>query len=627
MSRQRTNDTLNVQIDKLSEAIESMMKEFNTLQTPRVLDSEIIRVKPENSIQVGLTGDVDLSDPDSFCKEPEYDPGKGELYFDRVSMIAEDFRSFEVRKEENSCETTFQSPWQISKVLEEICKRINERYKISLPFSDLEDFIGALQKVIEKQVECNLVDIHGFILTLCDIIQNEKPGSTRVPIGDSSLTLNIKERPRRRFQKPDYSVNYDAAIEKILQDKDLPEELKSIGRVKKNYLVSIDLEKLNSVSTDSLKEDLAHQLAEITLIKKKLVSQLEGLAKFSKQLRAKDIELIKLKENLQLERDELDFERNSVQDMEDCFNKKIKEIKKKINEACPEVCSSVELKPRLSCDMSASTGRFSPLVAAIRASTPISSNRPGEVDELSQLQSELNELESMPQDNSIQLRITRIKTQISAIRSATAICNSIRNSSGALTRGVEHKRNNSGSSVDLFQTPSSPMPPSGSSSPLVPDSLLNSSLSQKRTAPRPPAPGPRKAPQFKPKEAPDEVEIVLNQLKLQESRLQEREELIVEKENRLHRNWMKVPNGADLVGLVQKELNYLSIIKKEYEDKFEELNLELETFAKKNKEMRVKERELESRMIENGKDKKGLDEEKRSMEGKFEAILGLIESL
>ena len=627
MSRQRTNDTLNVQIDKLSEAIESMMKEFNTLQTPRVLDSEIIRVKPENSIQVGLTGDVDLSDPDSFCKEPEYDPCKVELYLERVSMISEDFRSFEVRKEENSCEDNFQSPWQISKVLEEICNRIQENYKISLPFSDLEDFIGALQKIIEKQVECNLVDIHGFILTLCDIIQNEKPGSTRVPIGDSSITLNIKERPRRRFQKPDYSVNYDVAIEKMLQDKDLPEELKSIGRVKKNYLVSIDLQKLNSVSSDSLKEDLAHQLAEVNLIKKKLVSQLEGLAKFSKQLRSKDIELIKLKETLQAEQEELEFERNSIQDMENCFNKKIKEIKKRINEACPEVTSSLELKPRLSCEHTASTGRFSPLVAAIRASTPVMANRPGEVDELAQLQSELYELEAMPQDNSVQLRITRLKTQISAIRSATAICNSIRNSTGGLTRIPDHKRTNSGSSTDLFQMPSSPMPRSGCSSPIVPDSLLNSSLSQKRTAPRPPAPGPRKAPPSKSKEAPDEVEIVLNQLKLQESRLKEREELISEKENRLHRTWMKVPNGADLVSLVQKELNYLSIIKKEYEDKFEDLNLELETFAKKNKEVRVKERELESRMIENGRDKKGLEEEKKLIEGKFEAILGLIESL
>ena len=627
MSRQRTNDTLNVQIDKLSEAIESMMKEFNTLQTPRVLDSEIIRVKPENSVHIGLTGDVDLSDPDSFCKEPEYDSGKIELYLDRVSMIAEDFRSFEVRKVENSCEDSFQSPWQISKVLEEICNRINENYNISLPFSDLEDFIGALQKVVEKQIDCNLVDIHGFILTLCDIIQNEKPGSTRVRLGDSRMTLNIKERPRRRFQKPDYSVNYDAAIEKLLQDKDLPEEVKSIGRVKKNYLVSIDLEKLDSISTDSLKEDLAHQLAEVNLIKKKLVAQIEGLAKFSKQLRSKDIELIKLKEFLQSEREELDFERKSIQEQEDSLNKKIQDIKRKINETCPEVTGSVELKPRLSYENSASTGRFSPLVAAIRASTPVMSTRPGEVDELSQLQGELNELEAMPQDNSTQLKINRLKTQISAIRSATAINNSLRNSSGSLTRGLEHKRTNSGSSMDLSQISPSPMPRSGCSSPVVPDSLLNSSLTMKRLAPRPPAPGPRKAPPSKIKETPDEVEIIVNQLKLQESRLKEREELIVEKENRLHRNWMKVPNGTDLIGLVQKELNYLSIIKKEYEDKFEELNLELATFAKKNKEMRVKERELESRMIENGKDKKGLEEEKRSMEGKFEAILGLIESL
>jgi hypothetical protein len=626
MSRQRGNDTLNVQIDKLSEAIESMMKEFNTLQTPRVLDSEITRTKPQNSVHVGLTGDEDLSDPDSFCREPEYDPGKIELYLDRVSMIAEDFRSFEARKVENSWEESFQSPCQVSRILEEICNRVYAGYNISLPFSDLEDFIGALQKVVEKQVECSLVDIHGFILNLCDVIQNEKPGSSRISLGNSILTLNIKERPRKRFQKPDYSVNYDAAIEKILQDKDLPEEVKSIGRVKKNFLVSIDMEKMLNTSTDSLKEDLAHQLAEANMMKKKLVAQLEGLSKFSKQLRSKDIELIKLKESLQESKEELEADRKAVEDLENSHAKKIQEIKQKISEVCPDVSSSIEIKPRLSYENNTSTGRFSPLVAAIRASTPVTGTRPAEPDDLTQLQNELLELEAMPQDGAVLLKINRLKTQISAIRSATAINNSLRNSSGNLTRTFEHKRNGSGGSVDNFQISPSPLPRSGCSSPIVPDAILSSSLNLKRTAPRPPAPGPRKA-NFKVKETPDEVEVVFNQLKVQESRLKEREELLQEKENRLHRNWMKVPNGSELVGLVQKELNYLSIIKKEYEDKFEELNIELSNFSKKNKELRIRERELESRMIEAGKDKKGLEDEKKSMEGKFEAILNLIESL
>ena len=626
MSRQRGNDTLNVQIDKLSEAIESMMKEFNTLQTPRVLDSEITRVKPQNSVHIGLTGDDDLSDPDSFCKEPEYDPEKIELYFDRVSMANEDFRSFEARKVENSCEESFQSPWQISRVLEEICNRVQQAYNISLPFSDLEDFLSALQKVVEKQVECSLVDVHGLILALCEVIQNEKPGSHRIAVGTSSLNFIIKERPRRRFQKPDYSVNYDAAIEKILQDKDLPDEVKSIGRVKKNYLVSVDLERVESMSIDTLKEDLAHQLAEVNLMKKKLVSQLEGLAKFSKQLRTKDIDLIKLRESLENDREELESDKKSIHEQEQTHLKKIQEIKKRMTEFCPDVSSSIELKPRTSIETTSSTGRLSPLVAAIRASTPVSGSRVPDVEELSVLQNELFELEAMPQDNTTQLKITRLKTQISAIRSATAINNSLRNSTNNMSRNNEHKRNNSGSS-DCFQISPSPMPRSGCSSPIVPDALLNNSLSFKRTAPRPPAPGPRKAPAPKAKDTPDEVEIVFNQLKLQESRLKEREELLLEKEDRLHRSWMKVPNGNDLVGLVQKELNYLSIIKKEYEDKFEELNMELITFAKKVKEVKLRERELEGKMIENGRDKKGIDDERRNMETKFEAILGLIESL
>lgn len=624
MSRQRGNDTLNVQIDKLSEAIESMMKEFNTLQTPRVLDSEIIRVKPQNSVHIGLTGDDDLSDPDSFCKEPEYDSGKVELYLDRMSMISEDFRSFESRKVENSCEESFQSPWQISRILEEICNRIQQTYNISLPFSDLEDFISALQKVVEKQVECSLVDVHGLILGLCEVIQNEKPGNHRIVVGNSCLNFNIKERPRRRFQKPDYTVNYDAAIEKILQDKDLPDEVKSIGRVKKNYLVSIDLEKFESMSADTIKEDLAHQLTEVNLMKKKLVAQLEGLAKFSKQLRTKDIDLIKLRETLENDREDLENEKKSIRELEVANTKKIQEIKKRITDVCPDVSTSIELKPRSSVETS-STGRLSPLVAAIRASTPVSGNRPSDVDEISTLQNELAELEALPQDNATQLKITRLKTQISAIRSATAISNSMRNSASNLSRNNEHKRNNSGGS-DCLISPS-PMPRSGCSSPIVPDSMISNSLNFKRTAPRPPAPGPRKAPAPKTKEAPDEVEIVLNQLKLQESRLKEREELLKEKEDRLHRSWMKVPNGNELVGLVQKELNYLSIIKKEYEDKFEELNMELVTFAKKSKEIKLRERELENKMIENGRDKKGLDDERRTMEVKFEAILNLIESL
>ena len=101
MAKVKNTDTLNFQIDKLSEAIESMMKGFETLQAPKTLDSDIIRVRPPNMMHVGLTGDDDLSDPDSFCKDYEYDPEKIGLYYDQACMIKEDFRSFELEKQEN----------------------------------------------------------------------------------------------------------------------------------------------------------------------------------------------------------------------------------------------------------------------------------------------------------------------------------------------------------------------------------------------------------------------------------------------------------------------------------------------------------------------------------------------
>ena len=90
---------------------------------------------------------------------------------------------------------------------------------------------------------------------------------------------------------------------------------------------------------------------------------------------------------------------------------------------------------------------------------------------------------------------------------------------------------------------------------------------------------------------------------------------------------MKLPNAEELVTLVQKELSYLKIIKQDYEDKYEELNTELLTFAKKTSQIKSKERDLENKIIEAGKEKKALEEEKKIIEQKFESILNLIEKM
>ncbi|OMJ82900.1 hypothetical protein SteCoe_16297 [Stentor coeruleus] len=629
MARSRTNETLNFQIDKLSEAIESMMKGFETLQTPRILDSDMIRVKPPNSMHVGLTGDEDISDPDSFCREPDDEIERPELHLDRLAMITEDFRSFESRKLENSYEDFAQSPCQVSKILELICERINDKYGISLPFSDLEDFISAFQGVVERQIDCSLVDLHSFILRICEMIQKEQPSCQKFSLGDTILNVHIKDRPRRRFQKPDYSVNYDQAIEKLLQDKDLPDEIKSIGRIRKNLLSTLNLEKIRKMEVDEIREDLEYQMADLELMKKKLLNQLESLSKFSKQLRQKDIELIKLRESLEDTETELKSQRQLLEDKEIKHFDKIKIIKSKINEVCPDITSSVELKPRSSIETS-STGRLSPLVIQVRTSTPVLPMRSSDMtsDELTALQNELAMLEAGPQDSNTLLRITRVKTQISTIRSATAINNSLRNSTSSLSKINDHKRNTSNCSSGDYNVSPSPLPRSGCSSPIGPDNLYNSQILLRRTAPRPPAPGPRKAPQkVKEKETPDDIEIVRNQLRLQESRLKEREELIDEKENRLQRTWMRLPNSEELISMVQKELNYLGLIKKDYEDKYEDLNAELVTFAKKTSQLKAKERELENKMIELGKEKKQIDDDKRIYEQKYEVIMNVLESL
>ena len=535
MAQVKNNETLNFQIDKLSEAIESMMKGFETLQTPRILDSEISRIRPENHMHVRLTGDDDISEPDSFCKEQEYDPEKMNLYYDRASMINEDYRAFEARKVENSDEDNFQNPFQATQILECICDRIQQMYGISLPFNDIEDFFLSLQSIFEKQIDCSLVELHGFILKLCDIIQKEQPISAKINIADTIVNINVKERPRRRFQKADYSAQYDSVIEKLLMDKDLPDEVLNIGRVKKNLLVNINLEKMRNLEIDFIRQDLEQRACEIELLKKKFYSQLESLAKFSKQMRQKDIELIKFQEKLETEREEFQQEKHHIEDLEVNFSAKIQEVRTRILEICPDLVASIEIKPQASNETSASTGRFSPICPQFRTSTPVLPTRALENnDELSALQRELSMLESQPQDSSNQLRIIRLKTQISAIRSTLAMNNSLRNSTGYIGKmNNEHRRNNSNSSIGDYPICVSPIPRSGCSSPVVPDALLNNGLT-KRVAPKPLPPGPRKAP-VKQKDPAEELEIVRNHLRLQESRLKEREDLVGEKENRLHR--------------------------------------------------------------------------------------------
>lgn len=621
MARVVKTETLNNQIDKLSEAIESMMKGFETLQTPRTLDSDIIRVRPGNHMHVGLTGDEDISDPGSFCKDEEFvnDFEKNQVY-----MVAEDFRAFELRNVENGYGCDIKSGGQIQGILENICKRVYDTCGLDLSSASLDEFVMNLQKFAEKKIECSMVELHGFILKLCEIIQLEQPCNQKISLGDTFLNVAIKERPRKRFQKPDYSVSYSAELEKILQEKDLPEEVKSLCRVKKNMLVHIDLEQLRNIEIDYIREDFEHRLAEAELLKKKFTSQLDSLGHFSKQLRQKDINLLKLREQLESERDDLTREKRVLEQMEEKHAVKIGEIKAKISEICPDISCSIELKPRSSIDTSMSTGRFSPLYGQYRASTPVLSVVPQEKsDELSSLQSELSLLESQPPESVNVLRINRLKTQISTIRSTLAISNSLRNSTNTIGKlNIEHKRNSSNSSLSEYPICASPIP-RGCMSPVVLDNSFTSTT--KRTAPR--LPPNRKAPMAKAKEIPDELEALINQLKLQESRLKERENILEEKENRLQRNWMKLPNSEELVGLVQRELSYMGIIKKEYENKYDELNAEIVNLAKKNAQIKAKERELESKMVEAGKERKGLEEERRTLEQKFEQVLCLLENL
>ena len=627
MARVKDNESLNFQIDKLSEAIESMMKGFETLQTPRSLDSDIGRLRPGTLMHLGLTGDDDVSDPESFCKEQDFDPDKIEMYYDRVSMVKEDFRSFELRKAELGYDSEGANPYQTNGILEEICKRVYEQCGIALPFGSINEFIAEIGKITEKSIECSLVDIHGLILRLCEILKQEQIMCSKIRLGDSVLSFTIKERPRKRFQKPDYSANYETWIEKLLQDKDLPDEVKTLCKVKKNLLVTFDQERLKNLDLDSMREELENRLSETELLKKKFTSQLDSLGRFSKQLRQKDIDLLKLREKIDSEYSTLSRDKKSFSEQECKFESKIHFLRSKITEICPDLTSSLELKPRASIDTS-STGRFSPLANQLRNSTPV---KPAGVfdqsEELSTLQSELSFLESQSPDSSGTLRMNRLKTQISTIRSSMAISNSLRNSTNSLGRlNNEHKRNASNSSLGEYGVCSSPIPRTGALSPNAPDTSFGAGTS-KRNAPRPP--GPRKVPTavVKSKEIPDEIEIIRNQMKVQEGRLKEREQVVEEKENRLQKNWMRLPNSEELLGLVQKELEYLGCLKKEYEEKYEELNNEVMVFAKKNMIIKSKERELETKIIDVGKEKRELEDERRSIEQKFEFVLSLLENL
>ncbi|OMJ71153.1 hypothetical protein SteCoe_30719 [Stentor coeruleus] len=629
MAQSKTNETLNFQIDKLSEAIESMMKGFETLQTPRILNDEMIRIKPNNSIHLGLTGDDDISEPDSFCRESDNDDDTemAELHLRRLTMITEDFRSYESQKIENN-ENFFTTPKNICKLLELICNKINEKNSISLPFTSLEDFISSFQSIIEKNITCSLVDLHSFLITLSLLIQNEQPTSQKLHLGDTTLNINLKERPRKRFQKPDYSCAYDPTIEKLLEGQDLPEEIKSIGRLKKNLLVTIDLETLRNKNIDEIREDLEHHIIEAEILKKKLQNQIDSLTKFSRQLRQKDIELIKLQEAMEESKEQLEYERQVLIDRENKHNELISNIKSRINEICPDATMLSDIKPRMSIETS-STGRLSPLASSVRRSTPVLSMRSPEFvsDEISTLQQELNILESQPLDSSSLLKITRLKTQISTIRSATAINNSLRNSTNSLSRiHNDHKRF---PSSPINDNPISPfaLPRSGCSSPIAHENPCNQSF-LKRTVPRPPVNCMRKSLQkTNENDIPEEFEIVRNQLKVQECRLKEREELVEEQENRLKRTWMRVPKGEELITIVQKERNYLALIKKDYEDKYEELNAELITFAKKISQLKAKEKEMENKIIEVGKEKKIMDDERKGFEQQYEAIWAMLESL
>ncbi|CAG9320933.1 unnamed protein product [Blepharisma stoltei] len=631
------NDTLDLQIDRLNSTIQSMMI---GIQSDKERSFEGYsdfkpRSKRNCTYMMSLESEPDLiaSDREWVCDtvqdEEILDNIEGLiLNLDRVSMTLEDYRSHEMRA--------------IEELEYENLEENKFRYEIKCSLNDIYKLISDAKQIIDD-TETNKV-YHGE-LKFGEISMNVSIEHLDLIIPDkSNLTQEILNHLSVKTLTNQKSISLEQAcisqleneIEELKRKSLIPEDVFDFGKALKNSITETYERSFDDYSA-SFNSENSLELTKSTL------------DLFSKTERpAFHLDLQKLKKNEKI-KEELEWQINEVQVIKNQYNKKLNqllqqtdlfqqqanlikiktaELEKDISKFNEEKRIFEEKQVKIKDEIKSTfiqhsrepSGEWLRTIKGrhkteksyldLRDSTPdpiTDENAQALYEELQKAQALLQG--TIPENaDSVVIKINRIKTQISNLRSAKALnnfqvhSNSIKNAIHSMEKQFETRDIRKASPAPKMPMISSitPEPISDntkifhklenldkSPKPLPHDKLINS-VSEANLNVKPPIPNPKIIKNSN-LAIDSEIENLKKHLRLKEIRLEEKEKEIFDKEMRLHKTWMKQPDANQLIPMVQKELIFIQNLKQNLELKQKEIERDQFLLLKKLDQIKKKE--------------------------------------
>ncbi|CAG9322249.1 unnamed protein product [Blepharisma stoltei] len=680
------NDALDLQIDRLNSVIQSMMNGIQTLDKENPLErystdflSPSCRLNSKrNRISVlSLESEQDLitTERDWIFESVEADEEimsniEGLLIsLDRAMMVAEDYRSSEVRKNEFEYENM-----EENKLIHEIKCSLSDMYKL---ISDAKQIITETETNKSYNGILKLGDFSiDILIEHNDLILQEKSNLSKEILTHLSVkpiisTKNISpeqayinqleneiEELKRNSMFPDEIFDFTKNLKHKLEETyeksseefsgsfnsdnslELTKSTMELFPNSSRPVLHLDLHKINRGNNEvkKMKEELEWQINEMQITKNQYKNKLNEMqqqqALFQQQanlIKAKTVELEKDKENFEKEKEKLVQEKKDFEEKQSKLKNDIRNTFSRHNRGA----SGDFFRPPKSrknsekCYYSSREGTPEPIID----------------EEADALYEELQKAQALLQTanaenaDSIVIKINRIKTQLSNLRSAKALnhfqahSNSIQHVINTMEKQFETRDIRKASPVPrkaVISTPSDFAPKdnkilNGLQVPknlcATPDKLI-ASFSESNFCRKSPIPITKPVQNLNP--ALDaEIETLKKHLRLKEIRLKEKEKEIFDKEIMLQKTWMKEPDADQLIPMVQKELIYIQSLKQNLELKQKDIERDQYLLLKKLEQVKKKEEFLSEK--ENKIDSE-IEVQKREISEKTEAIYQLLTS-
>ncbi|OMJ77374.1 hypothetical protein SteCoe_23072 [Stentor coeruleus] len=371
--------------------------------------------------------------------------------------------------------TEYPLPQSKNKYLQSFAEDLEKKLKVPLPKDSTESLSAALQKLINKKIECTTYDLKQLIDDTYKTIQNYENyhiKDCRLNLGNTLFTLTILDNDIYVSKKQEINKLFNSTTEIVGKKVEFPDTVLDMCR---NYELSMQKAFENSVydSTPDIipskslhKSGFLHDLQlrlyitntlEQRTIKKELEWGKNEMKTLKGQVKEKihDVQ-IKIRDNkneffkLKQERARLLKEKERIEkSSEDLDDKKRKFLK-----------WADGLKKLVNGLTEKNDGNMSSFQSMNNSFMSVDQSFIDEEDEQKSLESELKELEGqvdkVPKDkkDSLQTRIQRIKTRIQAIKSEKLISQSSRRTT-RLKTAVNNMQNFMGIKYPLPHTPNS----------------------------------------------------------------------------------------------------------------------------------------------------------------------------